>query len=78
MRFEIDEKVLKETTKCKKNFTCLTDISNSCCEVKSCVNDNLIFVDYKCEDKCDYKMSFGNEYICNCPTRKNIYKKNQV
>jgi hypothetical protein len=27
---------------------------------------------------CPYKMMFGDSYICNCPTRAELYKRYQI
>lgn len=75
MDIEIDEDVKKSTTKCEKDFKCLVDNTYELCKVTESVRDNVLFI--KCEEDnyCIYRMDFGNSYICNCPTRKEIYKK---
>ncbi len=73
--FEIDEKTLQATTKCPNSFECLGNENHVClAKVESCVKEEVYFVD--CEDiYCRYKMSFGYSSICNCPVRKEIFKK---
>ena len=75
MDIQIDEDVKKSTTKCEKDFRCLVDKTYELCKVTESVHDNVLFI--KCEEDnyCIYRMDFGNSYICNCPTRKEIYKK---
>ena len=75
MMFEIDKEILKKTTDCAYNFKCLEDGGKVCCKVEHCVNNHLIFVKAENHKFCAYKLSFGNSFICNCPTRLEIYNK---
>jgi len=72
---EIDQTILNNTTNCNKNFCCLNDKQQCLCEIDHCVEDRVLFV--KCDNnvRCHYKISFGNSYICNCPTRHEIFIK---
>jgi hypothetical protein len=73
---KIDDKVVKETTKCENEFACLKDNNYELCSVVSSVHDNVIFIECLNWKPCAYRMSFGvSSYICNCPTRKEIYRK---
>ncbi len=78
MTLKIDEKIIRETTRCDRKFLCLKTPSNIYCQVKDCINEEVLFV--KCEDTiiCNYKMSFGNSFVCNCPTRKEIYNLHKI
>ena len=72
---DIDKEILKKTIKCEKNFGCLTNDKHIYCKVENSVANEVHFV--KCLDNnyCTYKMSFGQSYICNCLTRKEIFNK---
>ncbi len=73
---EIDELILKETTRCSKDFSCLKNENDPCLtsKVSNSVNGKVIFI--SCiEDKCNYDMRFGYSKICNCPVRKEIFNK---
>ncbi len=72
---EIEKDILQKTTKCKKDFSCLKNQGATICKVLNCVNDKVHFVDCTSKVFCDYKMTFGNSSICNCPTRKEIFNK---
>ena len=69
------QEVLKATTKCPRNFSCLNNNASGSgpecnCRVESFLGKNLLFVRPK-ENKtifCPYLMHYGNEYICQCPT----------
>jgi hypothetical protein len=74
--FKIDENVRNNTKKCKKNFECLTNKDYKLCKVVSSIKDDVIFIECKEKRNCNYRMSFGtSSFICNCPTRKEIYRK---
>lgn len=74
---EIDNKILKETAYCRRNFECLkahTEFFKINGKVERCLDGKVHIV--KCNQIiCHYKMSFGKYIICNCPTRKEIYKR---
>ena len=73
---EIDEDVKKCTIKCNKDMSCLSDKGNNLCKVVRSTSGDIIFIECMEYSPCNYKMSFGfSSFICNCPTRKEIYKK---
>ena len=72
---DIDKEILKKTTNCEKNFECLNNDKHIYCKVEDCVNNKVHFVKCLNVDYCVYKMSFAQSFICNCPTRKEIFNK---
>jgi hypothetical protein len=72
----IDEKTLKETTKCVNDFECLKDENYTCrvVKVESCINKEVLFIDCK-RFTCPYKVTWGNGVICSCPTRIEMYNQ---
>lgn len=78
ININIDEDVQKTTTKCEKDFKCLSDDTYELCRVTETVRDNVLFVTCEEDNYCIYKMDFGNSFICNCPTRKAIYNKYKI
>jgi hypothetical protein len=73
---EITEKIIKETTKCVKNFECLKNENHTCITSKGIrsIDSKLLFVE--CNDgPCNYKLNFGYSKICNCPVRIEIFDK---
>lgn len=76
---EIDEDVKKGTAKCEKGRPCLSDEGYELCKVVRSTINNIIFIECLAQRSCNYKKSFGfSSFICNCPTRKEIYKKYKV
>ena len=74
--YEIEENIIKDTTKCNYDFGCLENENHLCLDAKVafCVGGQVHFID--CPEKfCKSKMDFGNGKICSCPTRKEIYNK---
>ena len=71
---KIEKEILDKTVHCTKDFDCIKN-DNIYCKVESCINNEVHFVECTEQNFCSYKMTFGSSYICNCPTRKEIYNK---
>lgn len=73
---EIDEKIVKETAYCVKNFECLKNenFTGLKSTVDNCIAGKVHFITCT-ENKCKYKISFANSIICYCPVRKEIFNK---
>lgn len=74
MGFKIREAILHETNKCEWNFACLLGKNECLCEVEDSLDSRIVFIKPMLDFMCNYRMSFGYSYVCNCPTRKEIYK----
>ena len=73
---EIDDEVIKCTTECGKDMPCLSDKDYHLCKVVRATSGDVIFIECLEDSLCNYRMPFGfSSFICNCPTRKEIYKK---
>ena len=73
MNIEIDEGVVRATTRCNDHFSCLSGDLARLCKVEDCVSDAVYFVKCVEETDCNYKVPFGDGQVCTCPTRKEIY-----
>jgi len=71
---KIDKVTIQKTENCKKDFECLSNNNHNFCKVVERLA-NVVFVNPTPEILCNYKLSFGQETICTCPTRKEIYNK---
>jgi hypothetical protein len=76
MAYQISDGTRKQTTKCKFSFQCLNEKSRDVCSINYCVNP--CFLKTVKTGDCPYKMMFGDSYICNCPTRAELYKRYQI
>ena len=38
-------------------------------------NIKVYFIKHPKDKRCNYALSFGGSYICNCPTRREIYRR---
>lgn len=72
---KVSQETLKKTTKCHNNLACLTGQGERPCEIEYDVDGLLLFVDYNNRMTCQYVLHFGYSYICTCPTRKELFKK---
>lgn len=72
MKFNINSDILNKTDKCSENYSCLNGKEECFCEVKEHFGNKIIFVK-PINVSCNYSLSFGYSFVCNCPTRKEIY-----
>ena len=71
----IKKETLKNTTDCRRNFDCIKNDKHIFCTVENCINDEVYFVKNSYNKYCPYRMSYGNSYLCHCPTRQEIFNK---
>jgi len=71
----VNEETIKRTVKCQFDFACLRDNDFPKCVADYSVKNNGVFIKQVMEERCPYKITFGYSYICNCPTRYEIYDK---
>ena len=78
--FQISEATKKLTTKCLYDFECLGNDDWNTCTIKRELLGNGLEIKDKCDkDHCTYSMSFGfSMYLCNCPARREIYKRYEI
>ena len=77
MSIIMSEEILNATTKCPHSFSCLE--SGKCGEHNMCVVSNAIepyILDLKSKEpeNCAYRVCFGSNQFCSCPTHFTIYK----
>ncbi|MDD5616939.1 MAG: hypothetical protein PHH85_12155 [Candidatus Methanoperedens sp.] len=75
---KIDDDIIKNTNRCKKNHSCLSGDATDTCKVEMCVGDKVHFIKCNNENTCNYKIPFGYSFVCTCPVRKEIYKMYRV
>ncbi len=75
---KVNPEILKNTTECKKDFSCLSGNRTDLCKVELNVNDKIHFVKCLSDEPCDYKKSFGYSFICICPVRKELYNRYNI
>ena len=74
MKITIGNDVITSATKCEKNFLCLSGDTEHLCKVEYCVSETVHFIK-NLRVNCSYKASFGNDFFCTCPIRKEIYNR---
>ncbi len=78
MRLAISEDVLRDTTRCKKDFVCLTGGGHCLCKAESCLNGKVCFIKPGEDLLCNYKVPYMKAFLCSCPTRKEIYNSYSI
>jgi len=72
----IDEDLKVQASKCESSVGCLNGNGHKLCNVVCSCGDQVLFIEFQKKRRCNYKSSFGfSSYLCNCPVRKEIYKK---
>ena len=77
MKYKVDTKILNDTTSCNDNHSCLFGKKDCLCEVEKylSIKGKVVFITPNKYRNCNYLMDFGNNYICNCPTREELYSQ---
>ncbi len=76
---EIEEDIKKSTTKCEKNFSCLSDKNHKLCNAINTISNKIECVDCFGGKHCNYREPYGfSSYLCTCPIRKEIYRKYKI
>lgn len=70
---KISDEILKKTTRCTKDFSCLSGETGELCKVESCIENKIHFIKCIKYEPCQYRMTFGYSFVCTCPTRKELY-----
>jgi hypothetical protein len=78
MNIEISDEIKLSASYCTKEFSCLSDANRDLCRVKEHIGEKVYFIACKEDKYCAYKESFGNENLCTCPVRKEIYDKYKI
>jgi len=77
MNIKVDDNILQKTTKCGKNFSCLSG-GTSICSVELCIDNKIHFIKCVSNKSCGYRASFGYSYVCTCPVRKELYNNYKI
>ncbi len=73
---KVNNEIIKKTTKCKKNFRCLSG-ETPLCKVEERMGE-VIFIMCKEHDPCQYRSYFGYSQVCTCPVRKELYSRYKI
>lgn len=75
----ISEDIIAATDRCPNDFSCLDPEQRSVClcPVEQRVMD-VLFVEPNNNFFCPYKTSFGDSYVCGCPTRQELYTQHRI
>jgi hypothetical protein len=77
MDIKVDDNIIEQTTKCRKNFSCLSG-ETPIYSVESNINNKIHFIKCVNNKSCSYILSFGYSFICTCPVRKELYNRYKI
>ena len=81
MTVVVSEEVLRETSKCPHEFSCLDDGQcgdHPLCEVEDANGKNVLFLTTKRPAVCPYRLHFGYSQICRCPTHFALHEQRRM
>ena len=71
---KISTEAQEKATLCNKDFACL-DCVDRLCPVTESIKYVVLFVEPVDRAHCKYRMRLRDRFYCDCPARKEIYKK---
>lgn len=72
MPHRIAQHIVEQADRCTRGHACLDPKAHTPCEVKDNVDDVVVFIEPVRNSWCDYRLHFGDGWICNCPVRKEL------
>jgi len=75
---EEDKKKIEEIMsglKCEKNYICANSQFELLCEAEDIGLDNYLSCLESDPQRCNFSLSFGDSYMCQCPIRVYLAKK---
>ncbi len=75
---KVSEAAIKKTTKCRKKFSCLSGGIAGICKVEKCIGKDLLFIECKENQYCNYRAYFGYSSLCTCPVRKELHSRYNI
>ena len=78
MSYQVSSETVNRTTRCLHDHACLTSDGWEMCRLERKLEGNGAFIASRVRNFCPYVMSFGDDYICNCPTRLELYDRYHV
>ena len=77
-RLDIEEAILRKTTKCENGFACLSGDDKCLSDVEEFVRDSVCYVNCR-ENGCPYRVSHGYlGSVCSCPVRLEIFRRHNI
>jgi len=77
MNYKIDNSIMNLTTKCDRDFSCLSGENDCICKIIDKVGKRVAFVSYR-QVACNYRMQFGSSYLCQCPVRAELNDQYEI
>jgi len=78
VQMQVNDAVMKATTKCSKSFQCLSGNNECLCWATYASRYHFVEVKPRSSDPCSYLFHYGNQAYCLCPTRNAIYSHYQM
>jgi hypothetical protein len=66
---------VKKTTKCERDFACLSHEIDCVCSVEELRDHTFLFVKAPPDKECIYKMALEDGFFCVCPMRAELYQQ---
>ena len=73
--YEIDDDVVARAAECEKRHVCLESEAFKPCNGQYVSLERFCCLKEPCDEQCIYCLQLGNESICGCPVRVEIFNK---
>lgn len=79
MALQVQDQTRQQTSECMFSFQCLEEATRNVCTIKPCLVEEVYFLNTPKNHLCSYKKKIGSSsYICQCPTRKELYRRYRI
>jgi hypothetical protein len=75
MNKESTTKNRNEAFECAHNRICQTEGGTPHCNITCTVGGTIYFTDSRFPENCPMQHAYGSTFICTCPVRQEIFKK---
>jgi hypothetical protein len=75
MKFEVLAEIVAQAAECPRSFACLKGNGHTCCPVTEVIGREVHFIEPNTRVHCPYRLEFGGGSICQCPIRKDLYRR---
>jgi len=78
MHYSISQESIKNTTKCKSNFSCFINNQPKFCKIDHSISDKIYIINCESTTMCNYKIFYGDSMFCSCPVRIEFYNRYKI
>ncbi|WP_339133892.1 MAG: hypothetical protein WGN25_13960 [Candidatus Electrothrix sp. GW3-4] len=78
MDIDVSEEARERAAKCKKGFSCLDKNKQDICQAEKCLLESVLYIRCRDNSTCNFQYTLGEDVLCGCPVRKEIYNRYHI